>query len=223
MKKIYVLFLFITAVAWAQNPYPDYTGVILVNRTIGGTDVQPRWNIFTHTFVAYVEHGEVLATASWGNDAMIDGWHMALSPLDTYGSDFMVALQAFASGVYSRAGSGGDLGLFFSIFEIESSQPNHVNLGIAFNCKWEANAFCIGFSHALGNVAEVNQRLEEMMYNSQAYMAFGWGQYPSGMDGYAAMIMNFELNSVPAECRDSYGYSLQAIAEMIKANGERAD
>ena len=136
MKKylIGLVLLMATAIANAQ------TGVILINRTLGGTDIQSRSNLATHTFAAFVQNGTVLRVASWGTSSSPTGWSSSETP--------GIAQDAFNRGLYTMIVSGGDVSSFDIAYSYMDGQPLHLNLFILGNCKFAAHA-----------LADVYQRL----------------------------------------------------------------
>lgn len=134
--KLACLHIILTAVGFAQ------TGLVYINRDIGGQSIRSPQDFFSHTFVAFVENGTVRATASWGTNGFWGGWTRNAS-LDSQ------AQLAFGSGQFQWAVAGGSLQSFDTVFMFAGSSLGHPNLGVFLNCKNEAASFAAMYDDLL--------------------------------------------------------------------------
>jgi hypothetical protein len=122
-----------------------FTGLIQINRRLGGSEVLSPTDAVSHTFVAYVDNGVVMATATWGDNSLILGqWGLntLFSTMPNYSnSSTAVAQGAFDSGMYVVVHAGGTYENFLTTYSDTSSALPHPNLGLVFNCKWAAWVF----------------------------------------------------------------------------------
>lgn len=133
MKPKYIaLFLFACA---AFQPLFGQTGLVLINRSINGTEAQPRTNFITHTFVALVENGRLLETASWGVNGLWGSWKQ------NWGQDLNAFPAAMQNGWYEMVAPGANFAQFNAVLRFIESSIGHPNLGIILNCKWQAWSF----------------------------------------------------------------------------------
>lgn len=143
MKLLHITgIIALLAIAPAISFAQEFTGLISINRQLGGPDVKSPTDPVSHTFVAYVENGAVLATATWGDNSLLLGaWGLNTlgSTLPAYAnSSTTVAQSAFELGLYTVVHTGGTLDNFLATYSDTNTGFVHPNLAFVFNCKWAA-------------------------------------------------------------------------------------
>jgi hypothetical protein len=129
-----------------------FTGLISINRELGGPAIKLPTDPVSHTFVAFVGNGVVFATATWGDNSMLLGaWgrNTLTDTMSAYAhSSTTIAQSAFDQGLYNVIYTGGTIDHFLSTYADAITGFAHPNLGFVFNCKWAAWVFGNNFYYA---------------------------------------------------------------------------